>query len=94
MSLHPPEPDDLKEALSAAARMREEADDPHHVAKWLDYYHRRCHGLEDLLHATDRYLRFGLPEHELAEMRLLVERLRASDWNADYRGTTESPLPL
>lgn len=94
MSLHRIDPDDLKEALAACARMRDEDDDPHRVAKWLLYFHRRCHGLEELLHLVDRYLRFGMPEHELGELRVLVERLRESESASGDSVSVDDTLPL
>lgn len=94
MSLHRPLSDDLKEALTAAAQMRAEDSDIHHVAKWLQRYHRRCQGLEELLIVADRFLRFGMPEHELTEMRRLVERLREADLAAEDSDAVDSTLPL
>lgn len=94
MSLQHHETDDLQEALAAAEQMRAEGRDTHHVAKWLRHYHRRCRELDQLLMLTDRFLRFGMPEHELSAMRRLVDRLR-EDGQADIRGeAVDSPLPL
>ena len=64
-----PEPEGLKEALAAAAHMRSAGEDPQHVARWFIRFHRRCLGLDALLQIADRYLRFGMPRHELSEMR-------------------------
>lgn len=89
-----PEPDDLKEALSAARHMRDDGDDPHHVARWLQYYHRRCQSMEDLLHVTDRFLRFGMPEAELTAMRQLVARLREDELAAGDSDEVDGTLPL
>jgi hypothetical protein len=94
MTEHRPEPEELKGALAAAAQMRLAGEDPHHVARWLNHYHRRCQGLEALLRVIDRYLRFGMPEHELSEMRLLVSRLRESELAADASVDVDSTLPL
>ncbi len=94
MTTHRPEPDDLKEALIAAAQMRADGVDTHHVAKWLRHFHRRCHDFEALLLVTDRYLRFGMPEHELSEMRLLVNRLREGELAAGDSNEVDSTLPI
>ena len=94
MSQRRPLPDDLKEALTAATQMRAEDNDIHHVAKWLQRFHGRCQGLEELLIVTDRFLRFGMPEHELSEMRRLVERLREADLSAGDSDAVDSTLPL
>ncbi len=89
-----PEPEDLKEALAAAAHMRSAGEDPQHVARWFIHFHRRCQGLEALLQITDRYLRFGMSEHELSEMRLLLSRLREGELSADSRGQVDRTLPI
>ena len=71
-----PDADALGIALAAAEALREEDNDPRHIARALSYLYSRNQELEELLQLTDRYLRFGMPEHELSEMRRLVERLR------------------
>ena len=73
------DPDELKSALAASEQMRAEGNDPRHVARAMRYLYQRCQGLESLLQVTDRFLRFGMPEHELSEMRRLVGRLREDE---------------
>jgi hypothetical protein len=70
-----PDAEELGIALAAAESMREEGNDPRHIARALSYLYSRNQELEELLQLADRYLRFGMPEHELSEMRLLVEHL-------------------
>lgn len=94
MSLRHADPDDLKEALVAAEQMHSEGDDIHHVAKWLRHFHRRCQGFEELLTVTDRFLRFGMPEHELSRMRVLVARLREGELAAEDSDEVDSTLPI
>ena len=86
----------LKTALAAAERMREQDVDPHFLAAALLHLQARCQALESLYRASDRYLRFGLPEHELSELRLLVEALRESDSAAagEDDDDIEHTLPL
>jgi hypothetical protein len=94
MSRHPTPPDSLKAALAAAERLRASDSDPGGVAHWLLRTHSRCESLESLLVVVDRYLQFGMPEHELSEMRRLVDRLRerdSPDGHGDEAGRT---LPL
>lgn len=86
-----PDADALGIALAAAEALREEDNDPRHIARALSYLYSRNQELEELLQLADRYLRFGMPEHELSEMRRLVERLR--DPTGGARGDDES-LPL
>ena len=89
-----PDAEQLGIALAAAAALREEGNDPRHIARALSYLYSRNQGLEELLQLADRYLRFGMPEHELSEMRRLVERLRDPTGGAGGgRGDDES-LPL
>jgi hypothetical protein len=94
MSILKPDVDELKAALLAAEAMRAEGADPHHVALTLRYLYQRCKALESLLLATDRYLRFGMPEHELSEMRLLVGRLREDALSAEDSDEVDSTLPI
>jgi hypothetical protein len=94
MSEHRYPAEGLRQALAAAARMRAEDADPHGVARWLQHCQRRCEGLEALLRITDRYLRFGMPEHELSEMRLLVSRLREAERSPERASEVDDTLPL
>lgn len=94
MSEHRHEPESLKMALAAAAKMRAGNQDPDKVAHWLLTSHRRCQTLEDLLVVAERYLYFGMPEHELSELRVLVERLREQDLSREDGDEVEGTLPL
>lgn len=94
MTEHLHEPEALKSALEAAARMRASDQDPDNVAHWLLSSHRRCQTLEQLLVVAEKYLYFGLPEHELSEMRMLVEKLREQDLQRADADELERTLPL
>jgi N-acetylglucosamine-6-phosphate deacetylase len=96
MGMPRPAPGKMQAALEAAERMREHDVDPHHLAAALLYLREQCEALEALYRVTDRYLRFGLPEHELSEMRLLVGRLRERAQAADDADDAdiEHTLPL
>lgn len=79
----PPDPNSLrptreqmKMAMQAADRMYRGNIDPHHLASTLRYFGERNKSLEALLAMVDRYVRFGMPEHELSQMRRLVAKLR------------------
>jgi hypothetical protein len=89
-----PDADELKIALAGAEEMRAEGNDPRHIAKSLRYLYERCQGLEALLQITDRFLRFGMPEHELSEMRRLVDRLREGELAAEDSDEVDATLPL
>ena len=81
-------------AIAAAEQMRDEGRDPQHIAAALHYLQQRCMALESLLTVTDRYLRFGLPEHELSQMRLLVGRLREAQLAATDSDEVDATLPI
>lgn len=66
----------LEQALAAAKRMLEHGIDPHYVAHTLLYLQARNRRLEEVLRRTDRYLRFGMAERELSQLRQLVDRMR------------------
>jgi len=93
---HMRRPDDerLKAALAAIDRLAEEGADPEHIASVMHYLHERCSGLESLLMLTDRYLRFGMPEHELSQMRRLVEQLREPDLASGHSHEVDGTLPI
>jgi len=55
---------ELKDALEEAIRMREERDDPKFIAKALLNLNYRIGYLEKVKNAAERYVRFGLAEHE------------------------------
>ena len=63
-------------AVATAERMRLRDVDPHYVARVLLHLRQRNEHLEQLLIHVDRYLRFGMDEHELTALHRLVERLR------------------
>ena len=67
----------MKLAMDAAERMLGAKVDPHHMAYCLLYLDKRLRGLEKLLEQTDRYLRFGMDDRELSEMRKTVDKLHA-----------------
>ena len=89
MSLRLPNKDEIDAALGAAEQMRADDNDPQHIALVLRYLHDRCNNLEALLNETERFLRFGMPETELSQMRLLVTRLRSDG----PKITSSAPLP-
>lgn len=80
-----PTEDELKSALSEAAHMREQGEDPHFVAKSLLNLNYRLAHLEQVLHAADRYLHSGLAEHNHAELVRAIEAYK----QADERGTAQ-----
>jgi len=94
MSVRKPDPEELKTALAGAEAMRAEGNDPRHIALSLRFLYGRCRQFEDLLKITDRYLRFGMPEHELSEMRRLVAHLREDALSEEDSDEVDGTLPL
>lgn len=94
MNTRRPSAEAYRQALAAAARMRDADVDPHKIALSLLYLDARAEQYEGLLTVVDRFLRFGMPEHELAEMRQLVERLRESRLATEDADEVDATLPI
>jgi len=71
-----PTDDELTAALQRAEAMREQGDDPEHLAKSLLYLARRDELLEEILQHLELFLGFGFPEEEHARLVLLVDQAR------------------
>ncbi len=82
-----PNSDQLKAALEAAERLRESGDDPDFLAKSLLYLYQRNEDLEKVLEHVERYLQFGLPTEEHAQLELLLEAAKIRE----LRSTGEDP---
>ena len=79
-----PSPEELQTALSAAALMREQGNDEHHIAKSLLNLHYRIGYLEKVLQSADRFLYSG---QAVKEHQDLVRAIRkAKDIDALTRG--------
>ena len=72
-----PTTEELQTALQEAARMREQGDDPHHIAKALLNHNYRIEKLEKVMHAAELYMRSGEGGHEHAE---LVRSIKAAKY--------------
>ena len=94
MSVRRPTAEELDIALAAARRMRERDVDPHHLGTGLLFLHARTQQLENLYQLLDRYLRFGMPEHELTELHRLVGKLREADLSTEHERSIDNTLPL
>ncbi|MDX5333659.1 MAG: hypothetical protein LPK58_06395 [Gammaproteobacteria bacterium] len=73
-----PTDDELKQALAEAARMREQGQDPQHIAKALLNLHYRQRYLEDVLVAAEHYLR-GQGEQDHARLMRAIEHYHEAD---------------
>ncbi len=72
-----PTAEELEDALREAARMREQGDDPHHVAKALLNLNYRVRSLERVLEAAELYFRSGQAVAEHQRLRQAIEQARA-----------------
>ena len=84
---------EMETALDAARRMRDFGVDPHPLAQSLLYLDERNQRMGDLLQAVDRYLRFGLPETELAKLRRNVQLLREAE-QLETENRQQRSMPL
>lgn len=71
-----PTDQELATALRCAESMREQGEDPDHLAQSLLYLSRRDELLEEILQHLERFLGFGFPEEEHARLVRLVEQAR------------------
>ncbi|MCF6282322.1 MAG: hypothetical protein L3J28_08955 [Candidatus Polarisedimenticolaceae bacterium] len=69
----------LAQAVEAAELMRERTDDETGVAHSLLYLFQRNRRLEEVVALVDRYLNFGTPKDEHAQLVLMLEALHQSD---------------
>ena len=92
--MNKPSEQELETALEAAERMRERDVDPHYLAHSLLYLYQRNQSLEEVLRRTERFIRFGLPESELAHLKRLVQRLREQDERLDEDSELHSSMLL
>lgn len=74
-----PTDEELTQALAEASRMREQDEDPHHVAKALLNMQYRFKHLEKVLHAAEHYLHSGLAASEHTKLVKAIEEYHAAD---------------
>lgn len=69
---------ELKEALAAAAKLRETGQDPHKVAHALLNLHYQNVQYQHLLEALEHYLHSGMATLELQRLRLALDKTKAA----------------
>lgn len=82
---------ELQEALAEAGRMREQGEDPKHVAKALLNLNYRLQILEKLAKATEHFLKFGQGAQEHTELLRLLEVYRRADAYTAGGDTNDMP---
>ena len=82
-----PTDEELKIALAEAGRMREQGEDPHHIAKSLLNCNYQARHLMHVLQAVELYFRSGMAVHEHQQLRKAVsEAHKAIDRSAAVEG--------
>ena len=83
-----PTEEELAAALKEAQRMREQGEDPHHVAKALLNLNYQGSFLRGVLQAAENYLNSGMAEREHTQLLKAIEKAREVD---DLGGHRERP---
>ncbi len=74
-----PTKEELNAALAEAGRMREQGEDPHHIAKCLLNHNYRLKQYEQLYESTGRYLHSGQNDVEHGKLLRLLEKIRSDE---------------
>lgn len=73
-----PTAEELNEALSEAGRMREQGEDPHHIAKALLNLNYQNEQLKHVLAAAELYLHSGMAVTEHQKLKRAIEQARVA----------------
>ena len=71
-----PTEEELEEALKEAQRMREQGEDPQHVAKALLNLNFQSSFLNSVLQAAEHYMQSGMAEREHIQLVRAIEKAR------------------
>ena len=77
-----PSKEELDIALTEAARMREQGEDPHHLAKALLNHNYRIEVLEKVLRAADLYIHSGQSGQEHSQLVRAIEIAKKANTNS------------
>lgn len=77
-----PTPDELRQALAEAERLRDAGKDEHFLAKSLLYQNARLERLEEVRRHAELLIRFGQDEHEHAQLVRVLEAARDAEARA------------
>ena len=81
-----PTPEQLKEALAEAVRMREQGEDPHFVARTLLNLNYRGRYLEKVCETAERYLNTGLEPGLHSELVKAIAAYKEADARSSSTG--------
>lgn len=79
----------FQQALQVAEHMREQNTDAQHLAKSLQYLHRRVTQLEEVLQHADLYLHSGLAEQEHARLVRAIEAAKRAERKESERDSED-----
>jgi len=74
-----PTEEELETALEMAAQMRDKKTDPFFIAKALLNHNYRIKYLEEILHAADRYINYGMSEQEHTHLIRAIEKAKDAE---------------
>ena len=74
-----PTDEEIKEALAEAGRMREQDDDPHHVAKALLNCHFMLQHAEKVYHAAQEFLHTGMDQTQHSRLVKALDEYRTAE---------------
>ena len=74
-----PTTEELEEALAEAARMREQGEDEHHLAKCLLNHDYRLKHFEQLYLAVEHFLRSGQSDTEHGKLMKILDKIRSEE---------------
>jgi L-fucose isomerase-like protein len=73
-----PTEEELKIALAEAGRMREQGEDPYHIAKALLNSHYQQEQLRKVLKAVEQYFHSGMAVQEHQKLRQAMDKARVA----------------
>ncbi len=79
MPMKKPSREELEQAIQLAEAMREKGKDQYKLGYVLLYLNERNRILEDLRKKAEYYVRFGMGEQELRNLRVALEKLHEMD---------------
>lgn len=87
-----PSKEELETALTEAARMREQGEDPHYLAKVLLNHNYRIDNLEKVLRAAELYLHSGHSSQEHSQLVRAIEAAKKAGSNSNDSQTLDYGL--
>lgn len=87
-----PSKEELEQALGEAARLREQGEDPHYLAKALLNQHHQLEKLKKVLHAAEVYLHSGHGGREHGLLLRAIETAKQASTDSDQHDVLDYGL--